>query len=313
MCLLTPDHSCPGSTIFLFEGPQSDPKSPLPPSSRIYRYLHCGDFRASPAHLAHPVLRGKKLDICYLDTTYLDPKYCFPAQELVINACVDLVRAKVVDGDDEGITAIGGAGMEGERGQMKGWLTKGKKEEVEEAGIDAAGMKGKAKEVQKADRWLVVVGTYSVGKERIVKSTSFPPLSTYTANSRCRRYRRIAQNEDLRQSDKDETPPRARRSPPQLTPHARPPPRPSPRRLPQLNNQRTPRSLPSSISTSPQRLYETYRTPTDGMDVQTGEGCEWEYDCECVESGEFEDSESGGNDSAEGFETWLFGFWSALF
>lgn len=43
---------CPGSSIFLFEGPQtvnagdSSFKSPYVGSKRIFRYLHCGDFRA---------------------------------------------------------------------------------------------------------------------------------------------------------------------------------------------------------------------------------------------------------------------------
>lgn len=40
----------------------------------MFRYLHCGDFRASPQHVLHPAVKGKKLDHVYLDTTYLDPK-----------------------------------------------------------------------------------------------------------------------------------------------------------------------------------------------------------------------------------------------
>ncbi|EGF99889.1 uncharacterized protein MELLADRAFT_40002, partial [Melampsora larici-populina 98AG31] len=97
---------CPGSSLFLFEG--------VKPQGKPFRYLHCGDFRASPAQLRHPALKDKKIDICYLDTTYLNPKYCFPAQEQVINACSDLVKSR-----DESI--------------------------------------------------LVLIGTYTIGKERIVK------------------------------------------------------------------------------------------------------------------------------------------------
>ncbi|MCO5599757.1 hypothetical protein L7F22_053864 [Adiantum nelumboides] len=98
--LLDANH-CPGSCVFLFEGPQTChilPASsgfnhpPLPPSSKTFRYLHCGDFRASPRHVNHPVMKGKRLDIIYLDTTYCNPRYCFPAQEMVVNACAEMVR-----------------------------------------------------------------------------------------------------------------------------------------------------------------------------------------------------------------------------
>lgn len=73
---------CPGSCLFLFEGQQTVDagdsvfKSPFIGSSRIFRYLHCGDFRASPRHVLHPAVKGKHMDHIYLDTTYLDPKVC---------------------------------------------------------------------------------------------------------------------------------------------------------------------------------------------------------------------------------------------
>ena len=73
---------CPGSCLFFFEGQQtidvgdSAFKSPFVGSSRIFRYLHCGDFRASPRHVLHPVVKGNHIDHIYLDTTYLDPKVC---------------------------------------------------------------------------------------------------------------------------------------------------------------------------------------------------------------------------------------------
>ena len=74
---------CPGSCLFLFEGRQtvdagdSTFRSPYVGSSRIFRYLHCGDFRASPRHVVHPAIKGKKIDHVYLDTTYLDPKVSY--------------------------------------------------------------------------------------------------------------------------------------------------------------------------------------------------------------------------------------------
>lgn len=74
---------CPGSCLFYFEGPQtvdagdSAFKSPFVGSSKIFRYLHCGDFRASPRHILHPAVKGKRIDHVYLDTTYLDSKVKF--------------------------------------------------------------------------------------------------------------------------------------------------------------------------------------------------------------------------------------------
>ncbi|GEM08342.1 DNA repair protein Pso2/Snm1 [Rhodotorula toruloides] len=145
---------CPGSVLFLFEGPHTNPKSPFTKTpNRIFRYLHCGDFRASPQHILHPCMSHptpatsrmmarassstsqslssqphdplpgrtlKRLDAIYLDTTYLSPSYCFPAQELVISACAELVRERIVGGDE---TALWRAdGREAERKGMKGWL-----------------------------------------------------------------------------------------------------------------------------------------------------------------------------------------------
>ncbi|UZJ56006.1 hypothetical protein CBS101457_005326 [Exobasidium rhododendri] len=98
--LLDANH-CPGSSLFLFEGPQTchilappaGCKTPaLPPPTITFRYLHCGDFRASPRHTNHKFIKGKRLDIIYLDTTYCNPRYCFPAQEMVVNACAEMVR-----------------------------------------------------------------------------------------------------------------------------------------------------------------------------------------------------------------------------
>lgn len=72
--------SGPGSSLFLYEGKQtvnagdSTFKSAYVGSSKVFRYLHCGDFRASPQHVLHPAIKGKRIDHVYLDTTYLDPK-----------------------------------------------------------------------------------------------------------------------------------------------------------------------------------------------------------------------------------------------
>lgn len=81
----------PGSSLFLFEGKQtvnagdSTFKSPFVGSSKMFRYLHCGDFRASPQHVLHPAIKGMHLDIVYLDTTYLNPKVRFLLGSLFVS------------------------------------------------------------------------------------------------------------------------------------------------------------------------------------------------------------------------------------
>ena len=95
--LLDANH-CPGSCLFYFEGQQtidagdSAFKSPFVGSSRVFRYLHCGDFRASPLHIAHPAIKGKTIDHVYLDTTYLDPKVLGP---LHFSAFSHLIRNSI--------------------------------------------------------------------------------------------------------------------------------------------------------------------------------------------------------------------------
>ncbi|TBU40981.1 DRMBL-domain-containing protein [Dichomitus squalens] len=153
---------CPGSCLFLFEGKQtvnagdSAYKSSYVGSAKIFRYLHCGDFRASPQHVLHPAIKGKRIDHCYLDTTYLDPKYCFPPQPLVISACAELARRLV-----QGKSVEDKAGGEAKPRTVTGWFTRVEKSE-----------KGKEKEkaIASSEKILIVVGTYSIGKERILKA-----------------------------------------------------------------------------------------------------------------------------------------------
>ncbi|KAJ7574429.1 beta-lactamase-like protein [Mycena floridula] len=146
---LIPANHCPGSSLFFFEGKQtvnagdSTYKSARIGSPNVFRYLHCGDFRASPEHVLHPAVKGKRIDLVYLDTTYLDPKYTFPPQPLVISACAELAR-RLASGES---LHTGGA-------DISSWVT-----------FD---VKGKQKATP--DNFLMVVGTYSIGKERIVKA-----------------------------------------------------------------------------------------------------------------------------------------------
>ncbi|KAK3938045.1 hypothetical protein QBC46DRAFT_293045 [Diplogelasinospora grovesii] len=179
---MIPANHCPGSSLFLFEKTVGQ--------GRVQRILHCGDFRACPAHIQHPNLksetvdpsgkiRQQKIDVCYLDTTYLNPRYSFPPQDDVISACAELcatLNKGLVDGDDTSWDRLirrreGGGGPPPES-VSKFFTTPNKTphsiEEVEVVEGNAfTALNGKS---PKKNRLLVVCGTYSIGKERICKA-----------------------------------------------------------------------------------------------------------------------------------------------
>jgi DNA cross-link repair 1A protein len=172
---MIPANHCPGSSLFLFEKRMGQGKNP-----RVQRILHCGDFRACRAHVEHPLLRpevmdavtGKarqqKIDICYLDTTYLNPKYAFPTQEAVIQACADMCVH--LNSDDTKANSIMEYGStERANAKMKSYLTSksGASTSTSTTTATSATAAAAAAAAAKPDKLLVVVGTYSIGKERI--------------------------------------------------------------------------------------------------------------------------------------------------
>ncbi|KAI1277209.1 DRMBL-domain-containing protein [Xylaria sp. FL0933] len=171
---MLPANHCPGSSLFLFEKKIGKGSNP-----RTQRILHCGDFRACPAHVAHPLLkpdtvdtisgkfRQQKIDVCYLDTTYLNPRYSFPPQNDVIKACADFCKA--LSGDpstaDEAFDRL-----KREKGSttVKSFFPK------ENGDTTAAAIKSEDSDTKPQsdpkNRLLVICGTYSIGKERICKA-----------------------------------------------------------------------------------------------------------------------------------------------
>lgn len=172
---MIPANHCPGSSLYLYEKVVGRGKNP-----RAQRVLHCGDFRACPAHVQHPLLRpdildavtGKnigqqKLDVCYLDTTYLTPKYAFPSQEEVIKACADMCVSLSKDQIDEQDDWEQSKKERAGNGMVK-FIRKDSdivKEEPDEDNSSKAKMDRSTG--KKRGRLLVIVGTYSIGKERI--------------------------------------------------------------------------------------------------------------------------------------------------
>lgn len=83
-CLLLPGvevtlidaNHCPGAVQFLFL---------LPDGTRV---IHSGDMRFCEGLMQNPLLEQfRGADMLYLDTTYCNPRYCFPAQVSVLCCC----------------------------------------------------------------------------------------------------------------------------------------------------------------------------------------------------------------------------------
>jgi len=163
---MIPANHCPGSSLFLFEKVLGRGVNP-----KVQRILHCGDFRACPAHVAHPLLipdvvetisgrtKQQKIDVCYLDTTYLNPRYAFPSQEEVIKACADMcVSLKKERAEDDDAWEV----IKRERAGtgMTKFINAAVKSEDDSIAMAIGSKKPRG-------RLLVVCGTYSIGKERI--------------------------------------------------------------------------------------------------------------------------------------------------
>jgi DNA cross-link repair 1A protein len=172
---MIPANHCPGSSLYLFEKVIGKNKDNSP---RLNRVLHCGDFRACPAHIAHPLLRpdiidtvtGKTkeqtIDTCYLDTTYLTPKYSFPGQQDVIDACSQMCVSLAKD-IPESSDAWEKAKLARAGSTMTKFLEAGAESTAAAVKNDPESAVEEVVKPKVRGRLLVVIGTYSIGKERI--------------------------------------------------------------------------------------------------------------------------------------------------
>lgn len=158
VALIDANH-CPGSVLFLFIIQHSD--------GRKTRHLHTGDFRASPRMCLHPLIRQSEngpIHSLYLDTTYLNPQYAFPAQEECIKAVCDLVKEELEPGNTTEIRMPS---------LLENWITEPTlptPKELIQSESDPMNvfqlMMSPNKSTTKP-RVLIVVGTYTIGKERV--------------------------------------------------------------------------------------------------------------------------------------------------
>ncbi|KAJ1982175.1 repair protein PSO2 SNM1 [Dimargaris verticillata] len=175
--LLDANH-CPGSALIYFEVNSNQPTdtSPTPPVT----ILHTGDFRACPTHSTHPAIRWP-LDVVFLDTTYLDPSYTFPPQLQVISA-VSSWCARIVSDVRFADQSFSNKGDSPARKQQTGsflpaqldrWLTNKPSSQClpeNPSSIPDVLPWNSTIPQTSGRRILFVIGTYSIGKERIFTS-----------------------------------------------------------------------------------------------------------------------------------------------
>lgn len=136
-------------------------------------YLHCGDFRVNRDILHHPMLTpfhcdtpGPSLDKLYLDTTYMDPAYNFPKQEVVCDAAARMM-AELVGPDPAAGKSL-----------FASWFGAHTQTRITDF---VAGRTAKRK-------LLVLVGTYLIGKENlaiaILRQLGGCPIYVSNINSR---------------------------------------------------------------------------------------------------------------------------------
>jgi DNA cross-link repair 1A protein len=124
---------CPGAVLFLVQHGN-------------LRFLHTGDFRAN-AEMCR-LLNKEAIDIVYLDTAYLDSKYSFPLQEVCIKVACELamyydIKDKVTLNEDLFSSK-----------KIHHWFTQDT-------------ITNNENDDTRNQKLVVVVGTYSLGKERI--------------------------------------------------------------------------------------------------------------------------------------------------
>lgn len=102
---------CPGAVIFVFQVGMSV-------------HVHCGDMRFEPSLLSAPFPLGlaglPRISRLYLDTTYADPEYAFPAQADILAAIDGIVR------HEEASAAAGSGNGGGRTAYLCGAYTIGK-------------------------------------------------------------------------------------------------------------------------------------------------------------------------------------------
>ncbi|KAJ3022173.1 hypothetical protein HKX48_006809, partial [Thoreauomyces humboldtii] len=150
---------CPGAVLFLFELPSGK------------RFLHTGDFRASPSHISHVYLRTLYIDRLYLDTTYCAPQHRFPPQDAVTRSVSELCFRLRAGEDLPSIVSRQQNDATGPVNTLKKWFLS----------------TSKTPQSLKYAHPLILCGAYNIGKERMFMAIAKRLGSTIFCTARRRR------------------------------------------------------------------------------------------------------------------------------
>ena len=93
--MLVDANHCPGAVQFLFELPNGE------------KYIHCGDMRFGPHLLQNPHLKYfQDANAVFLDTTYCNPKYTFPAQVIMLILCLGYGHLRAIHIFESGCSPV---------------------------------------------------------------------------------------------------------------------------------------------------------------------------------------------------------------
>ncbi|KAL5037393.1 hypothetical protein BDV3_006889 [Batrachochytrium dendrobatidis] len=212
---------CPGSVIILFEIPSVDAMQ----NNR--NVLHTGDFRVHSSHFTHPSLcvnsdspmiinpsrKSKsipdcslskpliRLDEIYLDTTYCNPKYIFPLQDAVIASICELIQGAVSGKSIQSLVNrstmtkfLSPASKHSNSSSefLRNWLTGDNLHQC--SGTNSHYLTRVRPPLCKI---LVVVGTYTIGKEKVFLAMSKAISSKIYADATKRRVLACLEDPDL--------------------------------------------------------------------------------------------------------------------
>lgn len=145
---------CPGAVLFVFDAPTPSGRAARREENRRY-VVHCGDMRYHPGMRDDPFLRSVagRVDALHLDTTYCDPKHDFPPQAESVAFVVARAREAIAEGG-------GGAPAAADFFKPR----------TGAAAPSLARMTpGAGGQMRfRPCKTLVLVGTYSIGKERVL-------------------------------------------------------------------------------------------------------------------------------------------------
>jgi hypothetical protein len=172
VALIDANH-CPGSVLFLFIVERLN--------GIKVRHLHTGDFRAAPRMCLHPLIKQPEnppINCLYLDTTYLSPQYAFPAQEECIQAVCELVSAELSATTSKRQPSLLEKWIRPISTSSSSTLTGSANDRTTTNNVFQQMMnRGKQALCSSKPKMLILVGTYTIGKERVFISEWIHPFA----------------------------------------------------------------------------------------------------------------------------------------